>query len=325
MICETNKRFVLYWYQNELRQGCELISTAALLVHEPDLGCSRSLRKQIKHHSRATVGTVISLIESFQTLKAMDKNVGAQKTGAVWSKCDDILTKLPKGNRAAMRREIFTWVGECNETMQEFQEIVNLGPSKDENDSSTGEDESSSWDAFGEDQYTDKEIDIVAACIAIMKCSRGVLGLTMKACECAGELAERTRIEEEGRSKAIFQWISNAHELTSVVGKNVTELGVCLYAPIKLEILDEECEKDSEESTHFSTELEQQIILQTKVVIEAANYIRDHTLPETIDNDSLNMTEEIMELANKLIAAVNTRKDEADTAIFIARNGNNKN
>ena len=94
-----------------------MISTAALLVHQPTIGCSRSLRKYIKQHSRGTVTAVISLIESFQSLKAMDKNIGAQNTGVVWSQCDDILTKLPKGNRAAMRREIFTWVGDCNETM----------------------------------------------------------------------------------------------------------------------------------------------------------------------------------------------------------------
>ena len=81
--------------KDDLRQGCELISTATLLAHQPAIGCSRSLRKYIKQHSRGTVAAVSSLIESFESLKAMDENIGAQNTGVVWSQCDDILMKLP--------------------------------------------------------------------------------------------------------------------------------------------------------------------------------------------------------------------------------------
>lgn len=292
------------------------------MVHQPTIGCSRSLRKYVKHHARATVSAVTSLIESFESLLALDENIGAQNTGLVWSKCDDILTKLPKGNRASMRREIFTWVGDCNETMEEFQEIVNLGPAPAsacvENDSKS-EDESSSWDNFFDnagsgDQYTNNEIPIVKACLAIIKCSRGVLGLVMKACECAGEDAVRLKDEEEGCSKAILQWISNAHELSRVVGENVTDLGIGLYPPLNLKATDAEQDQLNQEGEWIKTEIGQQILEQTNAIKAAADYVHDHIVPG-FNNASITMSDEVSELASKLLAAVELRKTEAQKGI----------
>lgn len=103
------------------------MSTSALLIHQAKYGCSRSTRKFVKQSSRAIVARVISLVESFVSLSALESNVGAQNTGAVWDVCDEAISKIPKGNRVSMRRELFTWVRECNETMEEFQELVDLG------------------------------------------------------------------------------------------------------------------------------------------------------------------------------------------------------
>ena len=75
---------------NDLRKGCEWIATAALIIHQPSAGCGRSTRQYVKQSSRAVVLSVMSLIEAFLSLKALDGNVGAQKTGVVWSACDNI-------------------------------------------------------------------------------------------------------------------------------------------------------------------------------------------------------------------------------------------
>merc|ERR1712038_1636606 len=117
----------------------------------------------------------------------MDDNVGAQKTGAVWSACDDILSKLPRGNRACMRREIFTWVADCNETMQEFQDIVEHSSTTSVGDDDVDVDDEE--DFVSEERYSSKELGIAIASLALIKCSRGILGLVLKACECAGESA----------------------------------------------------------------------------------------------------------------------------------------
>ena len=51
--------------------------------------------------------------------------MGAVKTGALWESCDDLLM-LPKGSRAAIRRDLLGWARDCIETMHEFQEILDV-------------------------------------------------------------------------------------------------------------------------------------------------------------------------------------------------------
>jgi hypothetical protein len=282
------------------------------MVHQPTLGCSRSLRKYTKHHARSVVNSVVSLVDSFVSTRALEKTVGAQKTGVVWSACDDVIAKLPKGNRACMRREIFTWVGDCNETMQEFQEVVDLGPASVEK---TVENESSPMDDFEETQYANNgELETAKACLAIVKCSRGVLGLVLKACECAGNEAEKTKEKESDHFKAILQWISNAHELSRKVGENATELGVLLYPPINIEIADSESDQHDKEGKWSRTEIGKQILMQTEAIKAVASYVHDHIVPGD-DHIPIPMSDEIMELASKLLSAVDLRKTEANQAL----------
>ena len=56
-------------------------------------GTSRSVRHHCKQASRGVLHTVIQLIESFLDESALEGNVGAQRTGAVWSTCNTILQK----------------------------------------------------------------------------------------------------------------------------------------------------------------------------------------------------------------------------------------
>ena len=255
---------------------------------------------------------VIALIESFVTLKALDQNTGAQKTGVIWSACDEI-AKIPKGNRASIRRDFFTWVGDCNESMQEFQELAEMDrPSEDKD-----EGESSTWDDFcanagtGE-EYTNEEVQIVKSCVAIMKCSRGSLSLVLKACECAGDELKKIQSNDDEKSKCILQWISNVYEYAKIVGENVTDLGMLLYPPI--DISSGESDENDCEKPWMQTEIGQQVQEQADAVKMLIDYIQEHATFSS-EQISIPMSEEVNELAAKLSSAIVLRKNEADKAL----------
>jgi len=145
-------------------------------------------------------------------------NVGAQKTGAVWSACDSLRLKLPKGNRAAMRRELMIWVRDCNESIEEFDEMLALGPRDDE-------------EGDEEEQYSEAEMKIARAAVNIMKCSKNILGLVLKVCECVGESLDESQAGDE-RNKELLQLITNMHEVARRIGEGVTNFGVMLYPPL---------------------------------------------------------------------------------------------
>jgi hypothetical protein len=80
----------------ELLKGCQLIATGCLVLHEDSTGCGRSVRHSSKQAVRAIIQTALNLAISFADGSALEENVGAQKTGAVWQTCDSV-QKLPIG------------------------------------------------------------------------------------------------------------------------------------------------------------------------------------------------------------------------------------
>jgi hypothetical protein len=299
-------------YSTELRQGCELISTAAFLVHQPSCGCARPTRSFIKQKSRGLVNSVTSLVESFVSLKALDGNVGAQLTGAVWQACDDLMEKVPKGNRACMRRELFTWVTDCNETMQEFDDLIELGPSDAQDEIQTSDDEN--WDA-GE-QYSSKEISIASASLALIKCSRGIIGLALKACECAGEAVaklDKELLDSEDndsntvRKMLILQWISNLQETCRKLGDGATDLGCVMYPPLSLSSANEDW---------TNTELGDQVNQQKAWLLEGAHSIYNPILGE--GQIEIDMSDDVKEMCSKLLSAIEKRAKEVEDGIKIA-------
>jgi hypothetical protein len=352
-------------FSTDLRQGCELISTAAFLVHQPVSGCGRSTRTFLKSKSRAIVISVASLVEAFVSGEALNGNVGAQMTGAVWQACEDV-ERLPKGNRACMRREIFGWVRECNETMEEFQEIFELGPADAEADAiaddgtngkgeDDGEDDGEQWDNFcnqngtGE-QFTHEEMPIVEASHALIKCSRGVLNVALKACDCAGNaVSSLEEIEKNGnggddedtdadvdvdtdansnsnsatvRKMAILQWISNLHEISRKIGEGATDLGCVMYPPLNLSMNDNADNTDAntdadDKSTWTRTEIGSQVMEQTKYLLLAAHSI-NNPIPGDGDGEGqeqIEMSEEVKEMCSKLLSAIERRSNEVRVGI----------
>ena len=166
----------------DLLRGCELIGACLQTLVTDSTGCSRSVRHLTQRSSLSIFINVLHLVECFEDGSAIgdnNNNIGAQKTGAVWESCDNILKKLlPKGNRNAIRRELFTWTRECQDTMEEFQELVDMGPKMSENaaeDPDVEDDEDD--DYFGnddEDQYSEIELPIAQACLGVLKNSGGI-------------------------------------------------------------------------------------------------------------------------------------------------------
>mmetsp|Transcript_4590 Transcript_4590/g.6397 ORF Transcript_4590/g.6397 Transcript_4590/m.6397 type:complete len:438 (+) Transcript_4590:148-1461(+) len=320
---------------DELRQACELVSTSAFLLHQAEVGCARSTRYFIKQRAIAIVSAVTQLIESMQNLRGLEGNVGAQLTGVLWSACDEV-PKLPRGNRACMRREIFKWVGECNETMEEFAELVKASESTagdiDSEDTalkSSGSEGGNGWDDFCEnvgtgENYTSDELPIVRASLAIIKCSRGILGLALKAYECAGNIeaaAEDTNEdnkltyiskEDIPQIGAILQWMSNLQEISRLIGVGVTDLGCLMYPPLNFD-LSEKSDAKLEKIIWSNTQIGEQLLAQKDYLLTAAHFIIDATPYD--QSIAIPMSEEVKELSSKLLAAIETRAEEASQGI----------
>jgi hypothetical protein len=294
------------------------VGTATLVIFDPNVGCGQSMRCFLKRSSRSIVATVINLVTSFVDGSALEEQVGAQKTGAVWSSCDAV-AKVPKGNRNAMRRDLFTWVMECNETMEEFQEMIDLGPAPQQIDASNQDADGESWDDGDEDQYSDTELEVAKASLALIKCSRGTMSVVLKACECAGDEIV-TSEGETLRKKAILQWMSDLHAMSRIVGEGATDLGALLYPPMNFSPTDE---GDGEASDIFqATSLGRQIATQA-AAIEAVNAFILDSSPTTEDGsslESLNLSEDVTSMAAKLRTAGESRKQEAGEALSTTSN-----
>jgi hypothetical protein len=224
----------------DLLRGCELIGASLQTIVTDSTGCSRSVRHLTQRSCLSIFINVLHLVECFEdgtalSLEQINNNVGAQRTGAVWESCDHVLKKLlPKGNRNAIRRELFTWTRECQDTMEEFQELVDLGPKlsarvEEDPDFEEGEED----DYFGsddqEDQYCETELPIAQACLGVLKNSRGNMKIALETCEILGEKVHSNDSTEHQR---YLDDIQKIYEYARNVGEGVTDFGSLLYPPI---------------------------------------------------------------------------------------------
>jgi hypothetical protein len=241
----------------DLLQGSELLGTAAMVVHDDAVGCSRSWRKLVKHSVRAVVNTCISLMDQQQS-SATTSTTMAQRTGAIWDACDRV-AKLPKNNRNAMRRDLLTWMVECQETMQEFSDLLQVVDTSEEGAETT-------WDMFCAGQseaYSEGEQPIAVASLALIKCSRGSIKVALQACEVVGESADNE--EDDAARVDLLTWILTLHELARNVGDGMTDLGANMYAPLELEDLQEELTSQAS----AIAQLHEHVLLETSPVLPA--------------------------------------------------------
>ena len=271
----------------DLLRGCELIGAATLSFLQDETGCSRAVRHYSMRASLAIFVNVTRLVESFEDESALEQNVGAQKTGAVWEACDTILNKqLPQGNRNAIRRELFTWTSECNDTMKEFQDMIDLGPGETGAGDTVEEEEE---DFFGdEDQYSDVELAIATSCLGVLKCSRGTMKVTLEACEHLGSKSVETQDEKH------LDKIAQLYAYARVVGRGITDFGSLLYPPLMPSI----------------DNLESQLREQTQSILTLQDFLLGlEGLPK-----------HLVDLANNLRNAAEARQQETLVAITAAKN-----
>jgi hypothetical protein len=225
----------------EVLKSAQIISAGVMVLHNDNVGCGRGCRSYAKRGVRRLFSSILALTESFLDASAWNENVGAVKTGALWESCDALL-KLPKGNRNAIRREMLLWAKDAAETIEEFQQLIDLGPLQ--SSSKVAEDEDlAGWDEFCEgndgEQYTESEVPIAKACLGIIKCSRATLGLILEACDIAGDLKAvssehdiNNTIPAPPSVKESLIWVGQISEVAREIGDGVTDLGMLLYPPI---------------------------------------------------------------------------------------------
>lgn len=289
----------------ELLRGCEVIGAAVHILLQDGSGCSVAVRKSAVRAVLSILINVVRLMESFEDGTALggneeekNKNLAAQKTGAVWESCDTIIKKLlPQGNRNAIRRELFTWTRECQDSMEEFQEMVDLGPAVASRNNAEKDDvdEDEEYDDYFDDddddeKYTELELPIAKACLNLLKCSRGTLKVTVETCEDLGLKAAETQDE------TFLDHILAMHEIVRPVGIGVTDLGSLMYPPILSSI----------------KELEAQVQIQVNAIIAAQDFIL--SLP--------GLPSKVTELSSILKTAAETRHLQFTTAVKEAEANN---
>jgi len=284
--------------------------SGAFFIHQPKSGCCQSARKYSKQSILCIVMAVITLLKSLLYGKNIDKNLTAQKISVVCSACNDLVFKIPRGNRMSIRREIFTWMADCNESIKEFNDVINLGPKRenfDDVDSFAVGINEFSWNNFcsshgTSEQYTEMEISIVKLSIELIKCSKDILSASIKVCDWAGDFElyafegkrlKNNELTMENYKVNIWEWITNLFEMLQVVGKGVTDLANMLYPPINF-LYDE---KDSC--------IKAQLNKQKNDILMVANYICDKDSFQVL-KDISELQSETREIFSKICMSVNT-------------------
>lgn len=259
----------------DILNGCQLMGTGCLVLHDDQTGCAKPTRQHCKRATRAIVLSVIQMINVWvdKSAQGNDNNLGAQKTGAVWEKCNVILEKrLPQGNRNCIRRDLLIYTKDCSDTMAEFQELIDLGPSAEERKesvSTTNDAEFSVLDMLqqaldgDESSYTSKELPVASASLYLIKISRGCLNLSM---ECMEEISGHMVDLSSEQEKELLSWISRLYDLAHDVGIGVTDVGAAMYPPLQISSLRSQVENQCtviRNLLSFVSELRESIRLAT--------------------------------------------------------------
>jgi hypothetical protein len=311
----------------DLWQGCQLVATAVLVLLDPTNGTAYALRHAVHQAARGILTTVQQLVQVFANHEALDsehhEHLGAQKTGAVWSTCNVILEKqLPKGNRNAMRRDLLIYIQECQETMHEFQAMLDLGArvEKDADDDDDHENEDTFDD--DEDQYTSEELPLATACVALIKCSRGCLNATLQACESVGSHLDRplaSNDQNDTMRSTRLQWLAQVHDTARVIGDGMTDLGATLYPPLDYSAVQEQVQRQTQAMRIVLSYLLFKV--SEADTIEHAADVHDSStrLATTIFSEEqqsfIDVGADLKEMATKLQKAVTVRHFEATEAL----------
>jgi Grap2 and cyclin-D-interacting len=197
-------------YASDLLRGSRLLVAACWTLQNPDAGCSISVQR----HTRQAVRAILRAVGTFL------RDPSAPHTGVVWEACH-VIDKVPRGNRNAMRRDLLIYVSECQETIREFQTLVDDSPGEQEGD---------------EDHYSARELPVAEACLGLLKCSRGLLKATMEMMDHldsgTGTTTGDTAATNDTSDADRWRTLATIHERACTVGYGVTTFGAALYPPL---------------------------------------------------------------------------------------------
>lgn len=257
-------------YAADLLRGSRILVAACWTLQSPDTGCSVSVQR----HTRQAVRAVLRAVGTFLS------DPSAPHTGVVWEACNVIVEqKVPRGNRNAMRRDLFTYLSECQETIREFQTLVDESPEDDEED---------------EDHYSAQELPMAEGGLGLLKCSRGSLKAAMELMDHLDSCAVNAT---DGSDTDPWRAIATIYERVCVVGYGVTDLGASLYPPLLPD--NSEFRREVERQVHALRELLQYAVeelhprydfpnatmevvwkIQSAVEVRAAEALQGITAPE---------------------------------------------
>jgi hypothetical protein len=110
----------------------------------------------------------------------------------------------------------------------------------------------------------------------------------------------KERSDTNDNDKALLSWISKANHLAHAVGEGMTDLGAAMYPSLELDTLQSQVER------------------QASDIDALLSFLLDAT-PEGMDG-SLDLPQDVVELAAKVKSAVDKRRQEAGDAITAALN-----
>jgi hypothetical protein len=287
----------------DIVHGCQLMGTACLVIHDDQTGCARPTRQHCKRVTRAVVLSVLQMIHVWvdQLAQGSDNNLGAQKAGTVWEKCNVIMEKrLPQGNRNCIRRDLLIYMKDCADTMTEFQDLIDQGPSTaeraevlDTNDTDFSVLHMLQQALDGDEStYTENELPVATATLYLIKLSRGCINLSM---QCMEEITGYAADHEE---VSRLDWISKLYDLAHDVGVGVTDLGATMYPPLQVSSLKEQVE-------HQCTVI--------RNLLSCVSELREFIRKATNSNQTLSL--DTISLFSKLETAFQKRHGEAMHAI----------
>ena len=317
------------------------------------IGAAPSLCRHTKNAIHQIIHSVVQLLQVFPvqsscatnstgtttsstTTTAMDP---AQRTGVVWEACETIIgvttattttttkkrmtTTIPLGNRNAIRRDILQYKLECQDTIQEFELLLQQSQeqmnhhhetsSSKNNNNNDDEDENDDSDDDEEEFYTTlHEIKIVTPCVALLKCSRGVLNITLNMIDHIGmsivvpnsTTTNNSMTDDDNNNRQKYIWIQHLCQEIQFIGIGVTELGATLYPPLH-----------NDDSYTVLVKIE--VMKQSNTIQQLLQYMLKEIIDSTTttSSSSLMIPPATIDLIHSVLTACQTRTEEAMEAL----------
>ena len=319
------------------------------------IGAAPSLCRHTKNAIHQIIHSVVQLLQVFPVQSSCATNSTsttstttsttamdpAQRTGVVWEACETIIgvttattttttkkrmtTTIPLGNRNAIRRDILQYKLECQDTIQEFELLLQQSQeqmnhhhktSSSKNNNNKDEDENDDSDDDEEEFYTTlHEIKIVTPCVALLKCSRGVLNITLNMIDHIGmsivvpnstttnhSMTDDDHDDNNNRQKYI--WMQHMCQEIQFIGIGLTELGATLYPPLH-----------NDDSYTVLVKIE--VMKQSNTIQQLLQYMLKEIIDSTTttSSSSLMIPPATVDLIHSVLTACQTRTEEAMEAL----------